>query len=552
MVLLWAAASAFNVTKAVHIDDTAYLEIARAIRHDPWHAMRAELNWVHESEPIHAVNQPHLFFYFLTLSMSLFGDNEVAFHLVESAFTLLALVFFYLLAKRFGNDSARRALFLSALFVLGPALLPAQNVMCDVPMLACWLGFLWALLTPRRGSADAAASAYPLLAAGFVAAACLIKYTSLVLLPVLVLDLVWRGERRRLWVALVPVLALGAWSLFNYFDYGGVHLLGREGAPRDGEALLRRTIAFFVCLGAVSPFSPLLLRRLPSLGLGVLALALIAAAALLLRTNGWGEKPAWWPVLRAGFLANGVVVFLGCLTLLVGELWHAGFRPGKETHVAAVLTAWLVGTAAFIIVLAPFLAVRHILPVVPVALLLLARPCTNDAGVATRAAVLAASLGLGVALAMSDWLLADVYRRAPERLRSKLALERDEGNSEPTIWYVGHWGWQWYAEHAGFRRYDPGRSEMRDGDYLIIPEMVPRQAITADEWRRCQRIDSVVFPGGPLTVLRTVTRAPPGGYYYLTDPRALPWAPSGQPLEEFALFRIGPPRLDVGTSGEKP
>ncbi len=222
LALLWGCATAFNVTKAAHIDDTAYLEIARAIRHDPLHAMRAELNWTHEKEPIHAVNQPHFFFYFLALSMSLFGDNEVAFHLVESAFTLLALIFFYLLAKRCGDNSPRLALYLSALFILGPALLPGQNVMCDVPMLACWLGFLWALLTPRRdlpeaGDAEHGKLAYPLIAAGFAAAACLIKYTSLVLIPVLILDLLWRGERRRLWVVAVPlaVLARGRCSTIS-------------------------------------------------------------------------------------------------------------------------------------------------------------------------------------------------------------------------------------------------------------------------------------------------------------------------------------------------
>ena len=546
LVLLWVCVSAFNVTKAVHIDDTAYLEIARAIRHDPLHAMRTELSWGHKKEPIHAVNQPHLFFYLLALSMSLFGDNEVAFHLVESAFTLGALAFFYLLSKRLCGEAPRRALYLSALFALGPALLPAQNVMCDVPMLACWLGFLWALLTPRRETENAGAGklAYPLLAAGFAAAACLIKYTSLVLLPVLLIDLLWRGERRRLWVLAVPLAALGAWSLVNYLDYGSVHLLGREKVARDAESVLRRAVAFFICLGAVTPFSPLLLRRLPARGIGLVLVGIVTAVLLLARPGGWGEKPVWWPWLRAAFLANGLVVYGGCLLLLAGELRDADHEPGKRTHVAIVLTAWLLGGAAFIILFAPFLAVRHVLPMVPVALWLAGRqrPASSvgDMGVSGQAAVLAITAGLGAVLAVSDWLMADVYRRAPARLRAVLSNEGDGGRSSPTIWYVGHWGWQWYADRAGFRQYDPDRSALSEGDYLIVPELVPRQDVPPADWQRCRRIDTIVAPSGAWTVLRTVMKVPPGGYYTMVDSRALPWAPSVQPLEEFSLFRIGP------------
>ena len=153
LALLWAAATAFNVTKAVHIDDTAYLEIARAIRHDPLHAMRAELNWVHEREPIHAVNQPHLFFYFLALSMGLFGDNEVAFHMVEAAFTFLALTFFHLLAKADSGASRRRV----AVYSVGPvrawagAVCRGRTSCATCRCSPAGSVSLWALLTPRPG-----------------------------------------------------------------------------------------------------------------------------------------------------------------------------------------------------------------------------------------------------------------------------------------------------------------------------------------------------------------------------------------------------------------
>ncbi len=280
--------------------------------------------------------------------------------------------------------------------------------------------------------------------------------------------------------------------------------------------------------------------------MGLLLVGTVAGGALLARPGGWGEKPVWWPCLRAAFLMNGVVVYGACLLVLAGELREAGFRPGKRSHAAVVLAAWLVGGAAFIILFAPFLAVRHVLPTVAVALLLVGRQrsavSASGERVGGRVVVLAVTVGLGMALALSDWLLADVYRRAPERLRAELLNSRHGGRPAPTIWYVGHWGWQWYADHAGFQQYDPGRSALSEGDFLIVPEMVPRQDVTQADWQRCVRIDSVVTPSGPWTTLRSVMKVPPGGYYSMIDPRALPWAPSVQPLDEFTLFRIGPAR----------
>src|SRR5262249_2644241 len=123
VLLLTATATAFNLTKAVHIDDTAYREITRALRCDPMHAMSTEVSWMRTREPIHAINQPHFFFYFLAIASALFGENEVVFHFVEGIFTLLAVGLFHALARRF---VPRHAPWLTALFCLGPAFLPGQ------------------------------------------------------------------------------------------------------------------------------------------------------------------------------------------------------------------------------------------------------------------------------------------------------------------------------------------------------------------------------------------------------------------------------------------
>jgi 4-amino-4-deoxy-L-arabinose transferase-like glycosyltransferase len=546
LALLWLIATAFNVTKAVHIDDTAYLEIALAIRDDPLHAMSAPINWVHEREPIHSVNQPHLFFYLLAGSLALFGESEVAFHLLESVFTLGSLIFFYLLARRFAPE---HALYLCALFVLGPAFLPAQNVMCDVPMLTFWLIVLWAVLTPDRGVW------HLVLAALAASAACLIKYTSLVLLPVLALDLFWRREWLRVWVLAIPVVVVAAWSGFNYLDYGGIHLFGRTRTETGPFISGKRLVASLICLGAVAPFTVLLLPGLLRRrgGQRLLMFAVFVGAVMLSQSAVVWRDSTPDSLLRSAFLANGALLLAWGLSASLGRLGVRGLlRPTENQRPDAVMAAWLLGLMAFLVLVAPFMAVRHILPLVPVLLLLMGRVGalnpTRPAAATTpqredriwRAAALGLTVLLGAWLAVSDWMLADVYRRAAPRLMAELEARE---SSQVTIWFAGHWGWQWYARKAGMRQYNHTDSPLPEGDYLVLSELVPRQDIPEEEWRRLRRVGSSVAGGDWRTLLRTMAKPLYGGYYGI-GMRSLPWSHSTLPLDEFVVFRVGPPSND--------
>src|SRR3954471_9761504 len=87
---LGAFASAFTLTKAVHVDDAAHLFISQAILRDPAHASSAMLNWDQVPEPIHALNVPHLMMYVFAGALKL-GASVQALHLISAAFIVLAL-----------------------------------------------------------------------------------------------------------------------------------------------------------------------------------------------------------------------------------------------------------------------------------------------------------------------------------------------------------------------------------------------------------------------------------------------------------------------------
>ena len=142
LLALCVVCAAVNLTKAVHMDDAAYLGIVDAILRDPLHVMSALLNWHNTAEPIAEINQPHLFFYLQALVTIVFGRSELAQHLLVTGVTSVAVVLFYRLAVLVAPG---RPLLLTALFALGPAFLPGQNLMVDVPLVALWLLFFWAI-----------------------------------------------------------------------------------------------------------------------------------------------------------------------------------------------------------------------------------------------------------------------------------------------------------------------------------------------------------------------------------------------------------------------
>lgn len=528
LALLWVLVTSANITKAVHIDDTAYLAIAEHIVEDPLHPMSGLLNWKSTSQPMHYTNQPVLLFYLYAITIALFGKSMIALHLTLSLFTMVCILLFYLLAR---THAQRYALHLTALFVLGPVFIPSQNLMTDIPMTALWLGFFWALLTPT--SEEKKAARY-ILAGIFAAAACLTKYASLILIPVLLFDIGLRREWRRLWVVGIPVLALVGWSLFNYFDYGGIHLLGRPTPPRTIAWLITGPIAWTIGLGALAPFSiisiPYLWRKSRFLLLEAFAFSLIVFLIAVMSL----EEPLSFSILRSLFFGNGLIVAaltIQCLLQDLKKRWSLGST--EEARPYLILLTWFLGASAFFVLFAPFAAARHFLPVLPVAILVVGSHVAPVVKKQWLYAGLAATVSLGVVLGASDWVHADSYRiQAGEIARQ---LQSRQGG---TIWYTGHLGWQWYARKTVMKQYDSVRTVLREGDLLVEPQLISHQELNPEHLRRLTVIDEIDVEPNPVTFFRLITKRPRGGYYNYTG-FSLPWTLSSAPLEEFIIYRAG-------------
>ena len=482
LLLLSLVCASVNLTKAVHIDDTAYLKIAQAILADPLHPMQGELNWDYQTtRPISRVNQPHLLFYVQAMIMLVFGESELAQHAFMAVISGGAVCAFYRVATLL--VAPLQALMLTALFALGPAFLPGQNLMVDVPLVALWLVFFWALCS----APNARGRRWYWIAAVAVTAACLVKYNSLILLPIFCVAVALRRQWRCLWFLALPVFGLAAWSLLNYLDYGGVHLLDRRVQPFEIGRVVSRSIDAVAGIGAVAPFSLMFLspRIIRRTGKWPLAAAGITAMLMLFVARDHPKCPWSVAVFWALFTGNGVfVTALVCRSVAV--IAAHGWRH-ERTWQCAVILLWLVGTLGFTVAFSPFMAVRHILPAVPPILLLLGHSFGRLASRRWATVALAVTASLGGALAVSDYEYADVYRQCAPEVASSLPAGSN-------VWFTGHWGWQWYAERAGMRQYDRLRPGIAKGDYFVAP-LLPGSAIAPHQRKGIRLVDNMARSG---------------------------------------------------------
>jgi hypothetical protein len=515
LALLWIAVAATNVTKPIHIDDPIFLGIARHIRAEPLHPMAGTLVLSGVRVPIPDTHEPHGVLYAYAGVMALFGESPLALHLFHALFAAAAIAAFHALARRAG---AQNALLLSACFALGPAFLPGQNLMMDVPLVAGWTTVFWLLCARLDGPGGQRAFGWAALVFG---AAGLVKYTTLAIAPLLLLPIALRRAwRLALWLAL-PALLLAGWSLFNWLDYGESHLWSRPRPALHAPELAARLRDWLRALGAVAPFSILGLPWVLADRRRALALGAVAAGAAAL-PPGAGLAGAGALLARL-FLANGVAV----LVLAAVSLERLRRERLEE---ALLLAGWIGAGAAFIVLFTPFMAVRHVLLVVPALLLALVRllPPRAPRGFARAACV--ASAVLGLALAISDRAAAASYRAQAFSLAARLG-------AGARVFYLGDWGFSWYAERAGMRPFVFGETRLGAADRLVLAAGTVSGVTQLAARREAPRLlETVEVPPGAAMLLRSVRPWDRGGGYYAFRHPGLPWTVESGPLDRFLVL----------------
>lgn len=496
----WAA---FNITlaiallatlpylnKAFHIDDAVVLQAASNIIEDPLDPFAGEFDWFGELRPLFkTTTNPPALSYYLAPFLHVFGQCEIALHSAMVLFVVMMGLGALMLSRRFCGGSIWPVVFLLA----SPSVVASGNLMRDVP--AAGLATLGVALFVWGVDRDRLSGLF--WGAVLCGLAALTKYSSAIVLPVLMAYPILQGKfLQSLWVW--PAAALiGLWCLQNQLVYGDVHIVYLL-LERTGEAGLSwqdKLYGAWLIAGASLFLLPLLLIR-ALWSKDILAVIVVIAATV----GGWFAIVAYmgeiddieyftWALSGAGLIA--LVLWHG---LARGAVWLVK-RSDSSRLDDVFLAIWVIAPLAFSVALVPFQAVRHVIPALPPLVLLALRyfgaasPRFQSAMKPLLIALFAFQFCMASVVQFADMDYADSYRDFA-RVAQERFTERD-------VYYVGHWGWTLYAEEAGFQKIRKGEFPP-PGAILIVPYRIDKGIVFEDRpdiLNRQTLIDSVEYAG---------------------------------------------------------
>lgn len=505
----------FNLNKAFHIDDTFHLEAARWIADNPYRPMSGLINWQNDPTPIYSHNQPPLFFYLVALMARFFGYYAIPLHLLISVFTFLSLYFFVKMTRALELKQANLMLLL---FGFCPALIVNQNVMTDIPILALILGSSYYLL---KADSEHKAKNYCFTSL-LLSAGLLIKYSLLPLVIVIFAVMVIRRDFKYLIIAMLPILFLGLWSTWNYYEYGSVHMLDR---PKSGISI-GGLWSYWAGLGSIGLFSLVFLYgMLPKNFMKWLILTLLTSYLILLTLFfcDFISESITNNFLRINFLILGAVGFLLPFYLIFKYWYKVGFQDMIASK-AMVLFLYFGALSSFVILFAPFIATRHILLAVPFIILISATLIYSFDNLINKSVVLY-SVILSLFLATTDWQFANFYRSMADQALGKVPKAAQ-------VWSAGHWGWQWYSASKGMKLYSTNHSKLGTGDYLIYPVGISKQ-----EFEKDLQFSSITKLWEKPSVFNVISVSR-GANMYNSSVQVLPWRLSKLPIDTVYVCKI--------------
>ena len=486
LVLLALLYTGLNALKPLHIDDAALAMNSRQDAAHPLDPYGFSMLWYYQPQPANEVLGPPVLPYSWALGRVLFGERPWLWKLGLLPWCLLLVFALHGLLRRF---AAGVELPLTVMTVLGPALLPSLNLMLDVPALALSLTAVYLFL----GACDRDAIGRAVLAGLVAGVAMETKYTGAVA-PAVMLLAAATARRWRLWpaAALAATQVFVAWEFLIALLYGESHFLHSLWAS-SGSLMQKGSLVmvFFSYVGGTAPF--LFVLGLAALGArrrwqaAAAALVVVGFALIVLFDARFGgtvrpspqlfgpiDTPKWdFPgseVVFDVFAAGGAVV----LILGVRRLWSAG----ADRRATLFLLLWLGLEILAYFPLTPFPATRRVLGALVVLTLLIGRLAARawpplaqrrggQGGSAWLWAGCAAALGLGYFALDAREAYAEEW--GAEQAAAWVARQGGAGR----LWYVGHYGFQYYAERCGMRPtylWAPPEDSPRKGDWLAAPD----------------------------------------------------------------------------------
>jgi 4-amino-4-deoxy-L-arabinose transferase-like glycosyltransferase len=530
--------------KAFNVDDTLFIYVARQITQHPLDPYGFNINWFLDAVPMaHETKNPPLAAYYIAAAASIVGWSERALHFVFLLPALAAVLGTYRLAQRFTNSP----LLATAATLFTPAfLVSANSVMCDTLMLALWI---WAIIFWIEGL-EPSKPHYLAISALLIALCALTKYFGIALMPLLAGYSLAR--QRRLggwaWYLLLPIAVLTGYQHWTKAVYGlrmiseAAHMSAGVRQARQNSAMAKTLIDLSFVGGLTLPaltLAPLVWPRRKILIVGIAS----GVAGFLISTGRIGLGEMLWPfdfyrhwflvgIHLTPFIAAGFSV----LALAVADVWK------QKDADSLLLMLWVFGTFIFTGFLNWAINARSVLPLIPAAGILLGRRVDALRANSTRWRPAMLAIPLAVAGAVSLWLTwADTELANSARTVAAL-IEQKTRNHPGTVWFQGHWGFQYYMESFGARAVVVDDPPRRAGDFI---------ATAGDRLLFEVRPEFVASRGEieiPMRLGITTAQGKLGAGFFSCDLGPLPFAIGPVPPERYELIRLGPKLISAGAA----
>lgn len=526
--------------RAFHVDDTLFVWAARQIRQHPLNPYGFQLVWDVTRVPMANVTQnPPLSSYFTAIIGAVFGWSERALH-GGFLFVALALV---LATYRLARHFTRSPLLATLATLLTPGILvSACSIMCDTMMLALWV---WAAVFWVEGLKSEGLkqnNTYFFFVSGLLTAAAeLTKYFGIALIPLLLVYAVVQRRRAGMYLLslLIPIFALFGYQMWTAQLYGhGLLEAAAQFAASQRAATQGSTVAMTIiglsfaggCALVGWTFVAFLWPR-AHLVIGIVISGFAALAVVM----GWINMG-----LQIGgglserfHLLTGIQLFLcvgGGLALLALAIRDFGKHRDADS---LFLCLWIVGTFLFAAFVNYTVNARSVLPLIPPSGIVLARRLdelrlAQGRRIDTYVAMILLACGC-----FSLWITAgDSSLANSGRTAAMLAMEKTRGKTG-TVWFEGHWGFQYYMQSLGARPVDFANPQIGSGNFVVMPENniqlqdIPSQYVASH--------DSIVIPQdtGATTISHQL-----GAGFYSSYWGPLPYAVGPVQPERYSIVQL--------------
>ena len=520
------------ITKAFHIDDTLFLWCAKQIKTNPIDFYGFTANWYGRQQPMFLVNQnPPLVSYFIAGVASLFGWSEIILHMAFLIPGVCLSIGIYFLARFFCPLPYLAAL----IAVLTPVfLVSSTNVMADTLMLTL---YVWSVVLWLYGM-EKDKSLYLLCAGILISFSALTKYFGMSLIPLFIIYSLVTKRKLGFWVLflIIPILILVGYQLLTFLLYDNFLISNaaayatKRGSSGNISLLITKTLTGLSytggCMAGILFFTHLMWSR-RGLIWGTIFLFLVIAT---LAGMEWGIAILLPNVQRIRYevvLQYALFIFVGIQILLLAVVDMLKNR----TPESLLLFLWVFGTYLFASHLNWTISARNILPMIPAVGILVVRRLNEriDLKNPPKAFLYIWPLIPAAIIALSvtweDVSVANCQRSAARRIHHEFS------GYPHTIWFEGHWGFQYYMESFGAKAVDYDKVEIKTGDIIIIPTNNTNLAeLPKDVYHFVEKQKLM-----PLRWIGTMSRKYAAGFYS-NKYGPLPFAIGNIEPEEYLIF----------------